>query len=175
VWQRGPLRQRPEDIVLLARHMVLNHVRGVPGLERFLREGPDGRLYPSLRGSFVDYLLGHPLPGNTRELESILVDAMNQSTGTVIRKPGEQAALPGSRAAAPASWSPEPPAESTPVSSGNAESGKGGEVPTREALLATLESAEWNLSRAGRMLGMHRNAVDRLIVKYGIQKGKRGG
>jgi ActR/RegA family two-component response regulator len=35
-----------------------------------------------------------------------------------------------------------------------------------------LDRAEWNVTRAGRMLGMHRNAVQRLMDKRGIKRDK---
>ncbi len=158
-----PLRERPEDIALLARHLLLDLVEGehkVAGIERLFRTRRDGRLEPNLSGTFVDALLGMPFPGNTRELQSILIKAVNASPENVIRAPAARSA--------PASWTPQggeggPPA--APPSSG-----KGGPPPTREVLLAALAQAEWNSTRAGRVLGMHRNAIDRLKAKYGLHK-----
>jgi len=153
-----PLRERPEDIPLIARHLLVRQAETVPRLERFFRQGVGGRLEPNISQSFVDYLVGHPLPGNVRELESILIQALNQSTGDVIRGPEGHSIAP-----APASTAP-PPQSGAPVPA----SADG--TLTEGTLRETLERSEWNVTKTGRILGMHRNAVQRLMDKYGIRK-----
>jgi DNA-binding NtrC family response regulator len=55
-----PLRERGDDVLLLARHFV----------EKFSRES--GRPLPRLSDAFLASLLAYPWPGNVRELENIV-------------------------------------------------------------------------------------------------------
>lgn len=59
-----PLRERPDDIELLASHFIT----------RFSREL--GIATPAVDRRFTECLLGHPWPGNVRELEKTLQRAM---------------------------------------------------------------------------------------------------
>jgi len=68
-----PLRERPSDIPILARHFVRKASRELHRSEPTLPE-------ESLAG-----LLQHDWPGNVRELENCLTRAVVVATGTVIR------------------------------------------------------------------------------------------
>jgi two-component system nitrogen regulation response regulator GlnG len=70
--QLPPLRERDEDIVLLARHYV----------ERFSREL--GRKVRDISPEAMSLLRSHPWPGNIRELQSVLKQAILQSQGTLL-------------------------------------------------------------------------------------------
>jgi two-component system response regulator FlrC len=59
-----PLRERPADIVPLARTMLARHARA------------SGRVPPRLAADAIPVLQGHAWPGNVRELENLLVRAM---------------------------------------------------------------------------------------------------
>lgn len=65
-----PLRERPDDIELLARHFVT----------RFSREL--GGEVPAVDRRFMDGLLRHPWPGNIRELEKTLQRAIVLAAGS---------------------------------------------------------------------------------------------
>lgn len=67
-----PLRERPDDIVPLARHFV-GHL--APGLNRHGLE---------LSAGAQQALLRHPWPGNVRELENVIQRAMILAPGEVI-------------------------------------------------------------------------------------------
>jgi len=69
-----PLRERRTDIPLLARHFL--EVYG----DRFGRPGM------SLSRDALETLLGHPFPGNVRELENIIQAAVALALGDVITK-----------------------------------------------------------------------------------------
>jgi two-component system response regulator FlrC len=59
-----PLRERPEDIPLLARHFVEKHCGSSGGQARALSEAA------------IQHLLSYPWPGNVRELESCIQRAV---------------------------------------------------------------------------------------------------
>jgi DNA-binding NtrC family response regulator len=67
-----PLRERADDIALLARHFV----------ERFSREL--GREVRDIAPEALDLLLSQPWPGNIRELQGVLKQAILQSQGTTL-------------------------------------------------------------------------------------------
>lgn len=68
-----PLRQRPADIPILARHLVRKASRELHRSE------------PTLPEESLNALLRHDWPGNVRELENCLTRAVVTATGTVIR------------------------------------------------------------------------------------------
>ena len=70
-----PLRERVEDIPLLAEHFLARHTAS-------------GSRAVWIEDEAVGFLLRYPWPGNVRELESTLERAMSQSRDNVIR-PGD--------------------------------------------------------------------------------------
>jgi transcriptional regulator with GAF, ATPase, and Fis domain/tetratricopeptide (TPR) repeat protein len=70
-----PLRERPDDIELLARHFV----------ERFSQELEVET--SSMDSVFMDLLVKHPWPGNVRELEKVLRRAMVLAHGDQVLRP----------------------------------------------------------------------------------------
>ena len=157
-----PLRERPEDIPLLIRHFLLRHFAETPAdAKRFGRIGPDGRLEPNVSVGLVDELVRRPFPTNARELERVLLEAVNTSEGTKVRLPASKAA-PG----APPKGFSSPVAGSAPGVPGSARSG----VPTREEILACLKQYEGNVALVARRLGIERKKLYRLMKKYGIER-----
>jgi two-component system response regulator HydG len=69
-----PLRERPEDVPLLAAHFLGRHNR---------RTGE----HKVLTAEALQRLVDHPWPGNVRELENMLEQAAALSTGPEIRAP----------------------------------------------------------------------------------------
>jgi DNA-binding NtrC family response regulator len=67
-----PLRDRPEDIPLLARQFAQKHARPAEGVRRLAPEA-------------VEALLAHPWPGNVRELENAIERACVITEGDWIR------------------------------------------------------------------------------------------
>jgi DNA-binding NtrC family response regulator len=82
-----PLRDRLEDVSLLAKHFIRKASRELHRAE------------PALPQETLDTLLGHGWPGNVRELENTLVRCVVLASGNVIRP--EHLAIPASTAAAP--------------------------------------------------------------------------
>jgi two-component system response regulator HydG len=68
-----PLRERPSDIAILARHFIRKASQELHRSE------------PALPEESLNALLQHVWPGNVRELENCLTRAVVTATGTVIR------------------------------------------------------------------------------------------
>ncbi|MFW5924914.1 MAG: sigma 54-interacting transcriptional regulator [Myxococcota bacterium] len=143
-----PLRERIEDIPLLCQHF----------LRRFEREGMGAR---RLSRGALETLCGHPLPGNVRQLEHLLLNACVLAEGEVIDeadlplKPGDAMRVV-----------PPPPSPADPDVPGNLAEFKGDE---RRRILDALEKHTWNRAKAARALGMPRRTFYRRLREHGIQ------
>ncbi|ACG72115.1 two component, sigma54 specific, transcriptional regulator, Fis family [Anaeromyxobacter sp. K] len=142
-----PLRDRPEDIPVLARHF----------LERFAdRFGASPLHVPP---PLFDRLAAHRWPGNVRELE-------NAIEGLVALSPPDGldlSLLPGE----PAAGSPEAPAaESAPLPLKQRV-----EAYERGLIVDALRAAHGNRSEAARRLGMSRVTLHDKLRKYGLAGG----
>ena len=156
-----PLRERREDIPLLARHFLLRHIGQSPELrERFCREGLGGRLEPNVSARLIDELVRRPLPLNARELHALLLQAVDTS-------PGDELQLPTSTATT--TTPPEPPA--SPAARPGRDSARPPGAPSREDIMACLEREDGKVARAARRLGVDRTALYRLMKSYGIDRG----
>ena len=161
-----PLRERREDIALLIRHiLVLRAQRDKAFRERFCRQGIDGRVEPNVSGRLVDELVRHPLPTNARQLEALLIEAIDFSEageGNELRLPRGGFKANGSTAPAVRR-------------AGRAVKGAQGDASPadslgREELVAWLEQDEWNIARVARRAGMERTALYRLMERLGIKR-----
>jgi DNA-binding NtrC family response regulator len=161
-----PLRERREDIALIIRHLLLRRAKTDEELlERFFRQGIDGRLEPNLSDRLVDELVRHPLPTNVRQLDNLLEEVIDYSKDgerNELRRPSggfkdsgatAPAAQPAGRGANGAQGHAAPPDSLGP-----------------EELLALLEKEEWNIARVARRAKMERTALYRLMERYGIKR-----
>jgi len=82
-----PLRQRREDIPLLAQHFMRLHAKRL------------GRESLTLARPALELLLQHGFPGNVRELENVLEAAAALATGTRVETDDVQLAMSGGREA----------------------------------------------------------------------------
>ena len=165
--QSRPLRERSEDIEVLAEHF----------LRRFAVENgmPSKRLSEAARKQLHAY----PWPGNIRELENAIERAILFSPGELI----EAAVLPHVAASisdADAISSIDFPASAAGSALHHtAEDGHwltAAEVQRRH-ILRTLEHTGYNQSAAARLLGIDRHQLRRRMVEYGLMtpgKAKRG-
>jgi DNA-binding NtrC family response regulator len=154
-----PLRERREDVPLLARHFLLRHARQSPEFrDRFCRKETDGRLEPNVSGRLIDELVRHPLPLNARELHGLLLQAIETSQGDELRLP----------TGTPTTSVPPAP-RAAPDAQGSAPPG----APSREDILAWLTREEGKVARVARRLGMERTALYRLMKSYGIERESR--
>jgi DNA-binding NtrC family response regulator len=140
-----PLRERPEDIPLLA--------------EFFLAQYGDEKEIPvtSFSSAAMQALADYSWPGNVRELEHVVERAVALATHAilsvddlppeVIQKgkttSDEAHALPGTLKAL-----------------------------QREQVLKMLQSTDGNKERAARLLGISRRTLYRLLDRYGLDKGQ---
>ncbi|MHC4340038.1 MAG: AAA-type ATPase lid domain-containing protein, partial [Planctomycetota bacterium] len=149
--QVPPLRERGDDVLLLARH--------------FAREaGPrNGRMIESISRDSEDALTTHRWPGNVRELRNVVERAVIMGTGPALQSDDLSLSV------------------LTPARSGNndpeadhhlVERLMRSEIPfeefERELLIRALKRTRGNQSRAARMLGMTRRTLQYRIDKFKI-------
>lgn len=167
-----PLRERREDIALLVDHF----------LGRFaVRFGQEKK---ALSREALHLLQHHPLPGNVRQLENVLLNAWVLSEGSEI---GEQDVQlppavhlrPSGREDSSKSISSrphvyEPNARSAAPSSNGSAPRSGSsldnhQLSERRQIVEALERTGWNRVRAAELLEMPRRTFYRRLREYGIQ------
>ena len=137
-----PLRERPEDIALIAPHL-LAHIGGRAG--RSLRISPDT----------LEVLERYPWPGNVRELENTLEYAVTLCAGQTIQIED----LP-----------PELLVEMSDSRAAQAGAGPAGEAdPDKKRIIEALASNRWNRSLAAKALGISRSTLWRRMHELGIE------
>ncbi|MDD6180723.1 MAG: sigma-54-dependent transcriptional regulator [Desulfovibrionaceae bacterium] len=143
------LRQRAEDIPLLAAHF----------LQKF-----SGRNRKNLKGftsQALDAMLRYAWPGNVRELENVVERAVILSTGSHITPHELPAALRaeagGAEETAAAPAAPLPSLAGLPL-----------DEVERRAILETLHDVDRNKSEAARKLGITRATLHSKLKKFGI-------
>ena len=153
-----PLRERPEDIPLLANHF----------LERSWRahRGKDAPL-PKLTKAAVWALRAYAWPGNVRELQNVIEHA------AVLLEPGasvrpEDMPFPGDVGGEP-----------QPQATADSALSEGGYYAAREQLLSKFDRrfltkvvirAGGNLSKAARLARVDRTTFYRLMERYGLHR-----
>ena len=141
-----PLRERREDIPRLVEHFV----------RKFARE-----CHRDVRGvsaGALDALLRYDWPGNVRELENVIHRAVVLAARP--RRPSAgRAARRGDAGDRLACW----PATPLPLR-------EACDQFERQYVLRTLERMQWNVSRAARQLGVHRNTVLAKLTTWGVQR-----
>lgn len=135
------LRERPEDIALLADHFLrtLSGELGIPAP-------------PPLTPDALARLTSHSWPGNVRELRNVLEAALAMGGGRPIT--AADLAFPGAPASSP------PPA---PGASSLAD-------VERATILETLRATGGNRKRAARILGIAVSTLHEKIKRYGIKR-----
>ena len=144
-----PLRQRKEDIPLLAAHFLSHYAE---------------RNHKNVKGfsaQCMDMLLQYDWPGNVRELQNAVERAVILCTGEYVTGPE----LPVNIAKLAAEAMP----KSTEVSSSLA--GLPLEEVERRAIEETLRETGDNKSAAARKLGITRATLHKKLRKYGSDKG----
>ncbi len=148
-----PLRERSEDIELLAEHFLRGFARKF-AIER-----------PTLSPDVLELFRGYRWPGNVRELSNVLERASIMSHGGAIRLEHLPAEL---RSGAPAEKPPQasPPTEETEDEAKVDLSLRSAE---REQIRRALDSAGGKRVAAARLLGLSRRTLYRKLDKYGIR------
>lgn len=138
-----PLRDRPDDVPVLAEHF----------LKRFARE--TGRKLRGFSPAAAAKLQGYHWPGNVRELKNVVERAVALGAGPALEasdiwlSPLEAA----SPAASDTGFEPQPLLE-----------------VEKQHILRTLEYTGWHKSQAATLLGIERSTLDRKIKSYGLTR-----
>ncbi|MFQ5835631.1 MAG: sigma 54-interacting transcriptional regulator, partial [bacterium] len=136
-----PLRERKEDIPLLAQY-ILKKYRAV------------NRRVEGISKEALDRLISYPWPGNVRELENTLERAVILAKGPLIE---EDLSLP--------------PRNLTSLSKASFSVGSKSLREVERSLLATvLEENHWNLSKAAQLLQISRTTLYSKIKKHKLAK-----
>ena len=143
-----PLRERPEDIPLLARH-ILERIATAAG-------APPKRLSEASQRA----LAGYPFPGNVRELENVLERASALADGEVLT-PSDLRLPPAEPPAPPTSAAQETPLDGRPLED------RLDEIEKR-AILAALDETRWNRTAAAQRLGMTPRSLRYRLNKLAI-------
>jgi transcriptional regulator with PAS, ATPase and Fis domain len=142
-----PLRERPEDIGLIARHL-LARIGG--------REGRALRLSPDTSTVLETY----PWPGNVRELENTLEYAVALCRGQNIQLEDLPLEI--------REWTRTP---ASPAVRAEFVSDEAGEESDAARIRSALDRNRWNHSRAAHELGMSRTTLWRRIKELRIGEG----
>jgi two-component system, NtrC family, response regulator AtoC len=135
-----PLRERGDDVMLLARSFLVAHA------QRY------GRPLPALTAAAEQLLRGHTWPGNVRELRNLLEQAVLLGRGPTL----DRADL--------APWSDAKPPEPLPPAAATLP------ALERQALVQALERSGGNISQAARELGISRDTLRYRIDKHGLSR-----
>jgi two-component system nitrogen regulation response regulator NtrX len=138
-----PLRDRPEDIPILARNFV----------GEFCAEA--GEVAKEIAPAAMKKLQKHSWPGNVRELRNLMERLVIMSSGERIEASDlpEGMKLPGSR----------------PEHDGAASLEEARREFEREYLVARLTEHGWNISRTAVAIGIARENLSRKIKAHGIE------
>jgi two-component system response regulator HydG len=134
-----PLRDRTDDVALLARHLVDTCGRQLQ------------KVVSGLAPDAMDALRRYAWPGNVRELENVIERAV------IMAEPGrpiELEHLPGELRGAEASPGPGPLAEV--------------QEAEREVLIRVLRQCGWNRSLAAKTLGLGRRTLYDQLARHGL-------
>jgi two-component system response regulator PilR (NtrC family) len=146
-----PLRQRAEDIPLLAQHF----------LEKFSRAG--GKPVPALSPDAVTLLMAHEWKGNVRELENLIERAVAFGGGTTIKEEDIAGWLHRSSAATKSAYPTDLPAEGLDLE-------RLVDSIEKDLLLKALERAKWVKKRAAKLLQLDARSFRYRLSKFGIAR-----
>jgi two-component system, NtrC family, response regulator HydG len=142
------LRERMEDVPLLARHFLAQHCQRL------------GRHLEGISAGAMEALSGYSFPGNVRELVNVIEQAVALANGPMIERSDLPPKLRERR-----SGNSQPP----PASAGLAPLREVVGVAEQEQILHALGQADWNVSRAAAILGVSRNTLRYRIEKYDLR------
>jgi two-component system response regulator PilR (NtrC family) len=156
-----PLRERPDDIPVLAEH-ILTRIAGGDSPKRLSEEA-------------VQTLCRYPFPGNVRELENVLERATALADDDMLAP--EDLRLPQIDGAGSVAVAPEPPAAGVAEAFGDPPPAVGDDLPLedklgeieKQAILTALEATHWNRTAAAKRLGMTARSLRYRLSKLGIE------
>ena len=158
-----PLRERPDDILVLAEAFLDEIGRSV------------GRAAAGLSKDARDSLLNHRWPGNVRELRNASERAVILCDGGLVTSEHLPIALsaPRPRATAPSAPTPERATPSVTAPSSIPPEGINLEAVEREMIESAMAQANNNKPEAARLLGLARGQLYSRLKRYGLTRAKR--
>ena len=143
-----PLRERPDDVELLAWHFLEQH------------EEAGARAIRRISPRALEALVAHDWPGNVRELQNVVEYATVMGEGPVLALTDLPPELRGE--------DPHPPAITTPDAELTA---KKAELPAEaRRYLNALERSGGHMGRAAAALGISRTTLWRKLKKHGLDR-----
>jgi two-component system nitrogen regulation response regulator NtrX len=145
-----PLRERAEDIPLLANYFLL------------LFSQEYGKRKKTLSRAAMDLLLQHPWPGNVRELRNVMERMVIMVPGDTIQDTDVSPSLrvrPG--------LASETAVEADVLWDGPLRDAR--DRFERQYILRRLKDAHWNITRTAERLGIERSNLHRKMKAYGIE------
>jgi transcriptional regulator with GAF, ATPase, and Fis domain len=149
-----PLRDRPGDIALLARHFIR------------LASKRLGRPEPELSVEALAWLSGYSWPGNVRELESVMLRVVLLSVGPELGVSTLARVGLGNGVSQPPNTMPPGP----PADFGRFQAEKSSAIKAFELryLGELMQRSNGNVTLAARLSGTERRHLGRLLKKHGI-------
>jgi len=147
--QVPPLRERPEDIPPLVTHVLTKAAASL------------GKKVPTAPPEIITLLRAYAFPGNIRELEAMLMDAVSNHRGGMLSLAGLRAHVGISHSTASAPSAETGPAGS--VSFQNAQPLPTLKLGAQMLIDEALRRAEGNQTVAARLLGISQSALSRRL------------
>jgi len=149
-----PLRERGEDIALIAEHILLGIAARI------------GKARLSLSPAALELLGSYPWVGNVRELENVLEMAAIVCTGDVLEPPHLAYRMKGLNAPAAARARPALPerrasADAVPQPLRDSE---------LELILGAMRDNDGNVAKVSRLLGISRSTIYRRMSERGLSR-----
>jgi DNA-binding NtrC family response regulator len=144
------LRERREDVPLLAAHFLEKHARVL------------GRPLEGFEPDALRVLTGYPWPGNVRELENAVERAVAVGKGNAVALRDLPADVRGTQEGAI-------PAEVLAKMPYREAVDLARDRVTRDYLTALLRDLDGNVTRAAERAGMARESLHRLLKRYGVR------
>jgi two-component system, NtrC family, response regulator PilR len=148
-----PLRERAEDVALLARYFI----------EMYSRR--EGRKPLKMSAAVWRWMDGHTWPGNIRELENLCQRAVALTDGDTF----DTDVLALTNASAPVSATTEPTTEPAPIPGSSTQYQAAHESLDRELLARVLAEHRGNVLRAAKALHISRTTLYAKARKLGVR------
>lgn len=142
-----PLRERKEDIPLLVKHFLRIHNREF------------NKHIKRLSSQAMDYLINYNWPGNVRELQNVIERLVALGNDEIIPKERLPLDILLGREKVKAGTKP----EGTLFKEARAWFEK-------QFILSVLDKANWNQTRAAKLLGVHRNTLILKMKELGVKE-----
>ena len=152
-----PLRERPEDIPLLAAHFIA-HFASEMGLPAT----------PAIGADALDALAAHAWPGNVRELRNVIESALIASGGRALAPAHLRILAAPPPVAAPAPSPPSRSASSDPFALPGETLPLNLDAAERTLIRRAVNQTGGNIAEAARMLGVHRTRIYRALAETAV-------